>query len=118
MQMKDLQFRHRELGTTGGVDSGRSVFAEPVGMRYRRMKAVYEKSPIKPEKFPRKDFNIWEFWVEHYKSVVKLNGWTYQSASAALPACLMSRAVEEFQTVLCKYIDKVPGDTAHFSKLC
>ena len=52
MQMKDLQFRLRELGTTGGSDSDESIFAEPLGVRQRKTKAVYEKSPIKPEKFP------------------------------------------------------------------
>ena len=51
MQMKELQFRLRELGTTGGSDSDESIFAEPLGVRQRKTKAVYEKSPIKPEKF-------------------------------------------------------------------
>ena len=31
MQMKDLQFRLRELGTTSGSDSDESIFAEPIG---------------------------------------------------------------------------------------
>ena len=64
MQMKDLQLRLRELGTTGGSDSDESIFAEPLGVRQRKTKAVYEKSPIKPEKFPGKDFNRWELWVD------------------------------------------------------
>ena len=51
MQMRDLQFRLRELGTTGGSDSDESISAEPLGVWQRKMKAVYEKS-IKPEKFP------------------------------------------------------------------
>ena len=106
MQMKDLQFRLRELGTTGGSDSDESIFAEPLGVRQRKTKAVYEKSPIKPEKFPGKDFNRWELWVKHYKSVAKANGWTDQQAIAALPACLTSWAVEEFETVPRKYIEK------------
>ena len=54
MQMKDLQFRLRELGTTGGSDSDESIFAEPLGVRQWRAKAVYEKFPIKPEKIPGK----------------------------------------------------------------
>ena len=112
MQMKDLQFRLRELGTTGGSDSDESILAEPLGVRQRKTKAVYEKSPIKPEKFPGKDFNRWELWVKHYKSVAKANGWTDQQAIAALPACLTSWAVEEFETVPRKYIEKVPGEEA------
>ena len=112
MQMKDLQFRLRELGTTGGSDSDESIFAEPLGVLQRKTKAVYEKSPIKPEKFPGKDFNRWEFWVKHYKSVAKANGWTDQQAIAALPSCLTSWAVVEFQTVPRKYIEKVPGEEA------
>ena len=86
MQMKDLQFRLRELGTTGGSNSDKSIFAEPLGVRQRKTKAVYEKCPIKPEKFSGKDFNRWELWVKHYKSVAKANGWTDQQAIAALPA--------------------------------
>ena len=112
MQMKDLQFRLRELGTTGGSDSDESIFAEPLRVLQRKTKAVYEKSPIKPEKFPGKDFNRWEFWVKRYKSVAKANGWTDQQAIAALPACLTSWAVVEFQTVPRKYIEKVPGEEA------
>ena len=60
MQLKGLQFRLRELGTTGGSDSDESIFAEPLGVRQWKTKAVYEKSPIKPENFPGKDFNRWE----------------------------------------------------------
>ena len=112
MQIKDLQFRLRELGTTGGSDSDESISAEPLGVRQRKTKAVYEKSPIKPEKFPGKDFNRWELWVKHYKSVAKANGWTDQQAIAALPACLTSWAAEEFETVPRKYIEKVPGEDA------
>ena len=71
---KDERFAVRELGTTGGPDSDESIFAEPWGLWQRKTKAVYEKSPIKPEKFPGKDFNRWELWVKHYKSVAKANG--------------------------------------------
>ena len=112
MQKKDLQFRLRELGTTGASDSDESIFAKILGVRQRKAKAVYEKSPIKPEKFSAKDFNRWELWVKHYKSVAKANGWTDQRAIAALPACLMSWAVEEFETVPRKYIENVPGEEA------
>ena len=112
MEMKDLQFRLRELGTTGGSNSDESIFAEPLGVPQRETRAVYEKSPIKPEKFPGKDFNRWELWVMHYKSVAKANGWTDQQAFGALPACSTSWAVEEFETVPRKYIEKVPGEEA------
>ena len=112
MQMKELQFRLRELDTTGGSDSDGSISAEPLGVRQLKTKAVYEKSLIKPEKFPGKDFNRWELWVKQYKSVAKANGWTDQQATAAIPACLTSWAVEEFETVPRKYIEKVPGEEA------
>ena len=112
MQMKDLQFRLRELGTTGGSDSEESILAEPLDVRQRKTKAVYEKSPIKPGKFPGLDFNRWELWVKHYKSVAKANDWTDQQAIAALTACSTSWAVEEFETVPRKYIEIVPGEEA------
>ena len=50
--------------------------------------------------------------MKHYKSLAKANGWTDQQAIAALPACLTSWAVEEFETVPRKYIEKVPGESA------
>ena len=112
MQMKDLQFRLRELDTTGGSDSDESTFAESLGVRQRKTKAVYEKSPIKPEKFPGKGFNRWELWVKHYKSVAKANGSTDQQAIAALPVCLTSWVVEEFETVPRNCIKKVPVEEA------
>ena len=40
MQMKDVQFRLRELGTTCDSDSDESIFAEPLGVRQRKTKAV------------------------------------------------------------------------------
>ena len=112
MQMKDLRFRLRELGTTGGSDSEESIFAGPLGVRQWKTKAVYEKSPIKQEKFPGKDFTRWELWVKHYKCVATANGWTDQQAFAALRACLTSWAVEDFETFPRKYIEKVPGEEA------
>ena len=112
MQMKDLQFRLRELGTTVGSDSDESIFTEPLSVRQLQTKAVYEKSLIKREKFPGKDFNRWELWVKPYKSAAKVNGWTDQQAIAALPACLTFWAVEEFETVPNKYIEEVPGEEA------
>ena len=42
--------------------------------------------------------------------MAKANGWTDQQAIAALPACLTSWAVEEFETVPRKCIEKVPGE--------
>ena len=110
MQMKDLQFRLRELGTTGGSDSDEPNLAEPSGVRQRKTKAVFEKSPIKPEKFPGKDFNRWELCVKHYRFVTKANGWTNQPAIAAHPASLTFWAVEDFETVPREYIQKVPGE--------
>ena len=52
--------------------------------------------------------------MKHYKSVGKANGWTDQQAIAALPVCLTSSAVREFETVPRKYIEKVPGEAAPF----
>ena len=108
--MKDLQFRLRVLGTTGDSDSDKSIFAQLLGVRQRKTKAVYEKSPIKPEKFLGEDFNRRELWLKPYKCVAKPIGSTNQQAIAAFPACLTSWAVEELETVPHKYIENVPGE--------
>ena len=50
--------------------------------------------------------------MKHYKSVAKASSWTDQQAIAALPACLTSHAVEEFEIAPRKYIEKVPGEEA------
>ena len=75
-----------------------------------KSRAIYQEFPIKPEKFPGKCFNRWELWVKHYKSVVKANGWSDMQAIEALPACLTSWAVEEFETVHRHYVEKVLGE--------
>ena len=71
--------------------------------------AVYQECPMKPEKFPGKNFNRWELWVKHFKSVVKANRCSDGQAIEALPACLTSWAVEEFETVPRHFVEKVLG---------
>ena len=83
-----------------------------------KSKTVYQECPIKPEKFPGKSFNRWELWVKHYKSVVKADGWSDMQAIEALPACLTSWAVEEFETVPHHSIEKFRGEkTPQFDAL-
>ena len=125
--MRKLDFQHRMLELKQQLkllradddsDSDYSTLREVAGDRRKKSKAVYEKSPIKPERFPGKDFNRWELWVKHYKSVAKVNGWSDQQAIAALQACFTSWAVEEFERVPCKYIEKFPGEASpNFSNL-
>ena len=75
----------------------------------RRQKPLYEKSPIKPEKVPSKDYNRWENWIKHFKAVAKANGWNDGQKIAAMPTCLTSWAIEEFETIPRRYIEKEPG---------
>ena len=75
-----------------------------------KSRAIYRECPIKPEKFPGKFFNRWELWVKHFKSVVKANRWSDEQAIEALPACLTSWALEEFETVPRHYVEKVLGE--------
>ena len=72
--------------------------------------AVYQECTIKPEKFPGMFFNRWDLWVKHYKSVVRANGWSDMQAIEALPACLTSWTVEEFETVHHHYVEKFLGE--------
>ena len=109
-RMLELKHQWKLLRADDDSNSNDSTLTEVAGERRKKSKAVYEKSPIKPERFPGKDFNRWEFWVKHYKSVAEANGWSDQQAIAALPACLTSWAVEEFETVPRKYIEKLPGE--------
>ena len=117
-RMLDLKHQWKLLRADYDSNSDDSTLTEVAGERRKKSKAVYEKSPIKPERFPGKDFNRWELWVKHYKSVAKANERSDQQAIAALPACLTSWAVEEFETVPRKYIEKIPGEPSHtFSNL-
>ena len=101
--MLELKHQWKLLRADDDSNSDDSTLTEVAGGRHK-------KSTIKPERFPGKDFNRWELWVKHYKSVAKANGWTDQQAIAALPACLNSWAVEEFETVPRNYIEKLPGE--------
>ena len=97
-------------------DSEESDVAENFCRSKCRM--VYQQCPIKAEKFPGKCFNRWELWVKHYKSVVKAIGGSDMQAIEALPACLKSWAIEEFETVPSHYVEKVLGEkTPHFEAL-
>ena len=109
-RMLELKHQWKLLRADDDSNSDDSTLTEVAGERRKKSKAVYEKSPIKPERFPGKDFNRWELWVKHYKSVAKANGWSDQQAIAALPACLTSWAVEQFETVQREYIEKLPGE--------
>ena len=109
-RMLELKHQWKLLRADDDSNSDDSTLREVAGERRQKSKAVYEKSTIKPERFPGKDFNRWELWVKHFKSVAKANGWSDQQAIAALPACLTSWAVEEFETVPRKYIEKLPGE--------
>ena len=83
-----------------------------------KSRAIYRECPIKPEKFPGNCFNRWELWVKHFKSVVKANRWPDAQAIEALPACLTSWALEEFETVPRHYVEKVLGEkTPRFDAL-
>ena len=109
-KLMDLMSGMEHVKSEAGYDSDESLSCYPVSSV--KTKAVYQKTPIKPEKFPGKDFNRWELWVKHYKSVVKANGWSDRQAIAALPACLTSWAVEEFGTVPRPFVEKLPGQTS------
>ena len=112
LQHRILELKHQWKLFRADDDSNSddSTLMEVAGERRKKSKAVYEKSPIKPERFPGKDFNRWELWVKHYRSVAKANGWSFRQAIAALLACLTSWAVEKFETVPRKYIEKIPGE--------
>ena len=75
-----------------------------------KSRVINRECPIKPEKFPGNCFNRWELWVKHFKSVVKANRWSDAQAIEALPACLTSWALEEFETVPRHYVEKVLGE--------
>ena len=104
----ELQCELQKLKMEAEDDSEESDVAE--NFCRSKSRAIYQECPIKPETFPGKCFNRWELWVKHYKSVVKANGWSDMQAIEALPACLTSWAVEEFETVPRHYVEKVLGE--------
>ena len=115
-RLYELQSELEKLKLEAEDDSEESDVAE--NFCRRKPRAVYQECPIKPEKFPGTFFNRWELWVKHYKSVVKANGWSDGQAIEALPACLTSWAVEEFESVPRHYVEKVRGEkTPQFEAL-
>ena len=101
----ELQCELEKLKLEAEDDSEESDVAE--NSCRSKSRTVYQECPIKPENIPGKFFNRWELWVKHYKSVVKANRWSDEQAIEALPACLTSWAVEEFETVPRHYVEKV-----------
>ena len=107
-KLYELQCELEKLQLEAEDDSEESDVAE--NFCPSKSRAIYQECPIKPEKFPGTFFNRWELWVKHYKSVVKANGWSDMQAIEALPACLTSWAVEEFETVPRDYVEEVLGE--------
>ena len=64
--------------------------------------------PIKPEKFP-KDFNWWEIWVKHFRSIVNVNGWNDSQVNVTLTICLTSWAIEESERAAHRYVEQEVG---------
>ena len=104
----ELQCELEKLKLEAEDDSEESDVAE--NFSRSKSRPIYQECPIKPEKFPGNCFNRWELWVKHYKSVVKANGWSDMQAIEALPVCLTSWALEEFETVPRHYVEKVLGE--------
>ena len=107
-KLYELQCELQNLKMEAADDSEESDVAE--NFCRRKSRAIYQECPIKPEKFPGNCYNRWELWVKHYKSAVKANGWSDEQAIEALPACLTSWAVEEFETVPRHCVEKVLGE--------
>ena len=107
-KLYELQCELEKLKMEAEDDSEESEVAE--NFCRSKSRAIYQECPIKPEKFPGMFFNRWELWVKHYKSVVKVNGWSDRQAIEALPACLTSWALEEFETVPRHYVENVLGE--------
>ena len=101
----ELQCELQKLKLEAEDDSEESDVAE--NSCRSKSRAVHQECPIKPEKFPGNCFNRWELWVKHYKSIVKVNRWSDAQAIEALPACLTSWVLEEFETVPRHYVEKV-----------
>ena len=107
-RLYEIQCELEKLKLEAEDDSEESDVAE--NFCRSKSRAIYQECPIKPENFPGNCFNRWELWVKHYISVVKANGWSDMQAIEALPACLTSWAVEEFETVPRHYVEKVVGE--------
>ena len=106
-RVRELEKEMKRIKLEEDLDSDDSL--APENESKRRQKPLYEKFPIKPEKFPRKDYNRWENWVKPFNAVALANGWNDSQKIAAMPTCLTSWAIEEFETVLRRYITKEPG---------
>ena len=104
-KLYELQCELEKLKMEAEDDSEESDVSE--NSCRRKSRVINQECPIKPEKFPGNCFNCWELWVKHYKSIVKVDRWSDAQAIEALPACLTSWALEEFETVPRHYVEKV-----------
>ena len=107
-KFKEIVKQAKLLKIEADLDSDDSEIPD-MEVRTGKRKTVYQKTPIKPEKFPCKDHPRWETWVKHFKNVVFANNWTDSEAIAALATCLTSWAIDEFETVPSRYIRREIG---------
>ena len=73
-RMLELKHQWELLRAEDNSNSDDSMLTEVAGERREKSSVLYEKSSIKPDGFPGKDFNRWDLWMKHYKSVAKANG--------------------------------------------
>ena len=106
-RVRELEKEMKRIKLEEDLDSDDSL--APENETKRRQKPLYEKFPIKPEKFPSKDYNRWEKWVKHFNAIALANGWNDSKKIAAMPTYLTSWAIEEFETVPRKYVAKESG---------
>ena len=102
-RMKEMEKELKSFKFEEELDSDDSMVLENESRK--RQKPLYEKSSIKPEKFPSKEFTRWENWVKHFKAVAKANGWNDSQKIAAMATCLTSWAIEEIETVPKRYVE-------------
>ena len=110
-RVRELEKEMKRKKLEEDLDSDDSL--APENESKRRQKPLYEKFPIKPEKFPSKDYNRWENWVKHFNAVALANGWNDSQKIAAMPTCLTSWAIEEFETVPVNMLQKNLAVTPH-----
>ena len=71
-RLKEMKKEIKRFKIEADLDSDDSLAHENESKK--RQKPLYEKSPIKPKKFPGKDYNRWESWVNTSKQLPKPGG--------------------------------------------
>ena len=78
----------------------------------RNNNTLHSGGAVRPEKFPSKEYPIWEDWKTDFGHIATANGWEDEQCRVALPTFLTSWALDQFSSMPQMYKTRLEGHPA------